>query len=107
MSQQHTTYLLPLLTGSIGGRIASIGAALQGPFILFFFVKAYLRFPDDASMAFAGLALLHSAAAASALACWFYYGVILRSEKSKFLYVLIGFVVIAPLFVTAATLRNG
>ena len=107
MSQQHTTYLLPLLTGSIAGRIASIGAALQGPFILFFFVKAYLRFPDDASTAFAGLALLHSAAAASALACWFYYGVILRSEKSKFLYVLIGFVAIAPLFVTAATLRNG
>ena len=107
MSYQHTTYLLPLLTGTIAGRIASIGAALQAPFILFFFVKAYLRFPDDASTALAGLALLHSVAAASALACWFYYGVVLRAEKSKFLYVLIGFVAIAPLFVTAVTLRDG
>ncbi len=107
MSRQHTTYLLPLLTGTTAGRIASIGAALQSPFVLLFFVKAYLRFPDDASTAFAGLALLHLAAAASALACWFYYGVVLRSEKSKFLYLLIGFIAIAPLFVTAAALRDG
>lgn len=107
MSHQQTTYLLPRLTGTIAGRIAIFGAVIQVPLMLLFVAKAYLRFPDEASTAFAGLALMHAAAAASALGCWFYYGVALRSEKSKFLYVLIGLVAIAPLFVSAATLRNG
>lgn len=107
MSGQQSTYILPLLTGTIAGCIASVGALLQIPFTLFFIVKAYLQFPDDASTTFAGLALLHAVVAASALACWFYYGVVLKSEKSKFLYVLIGLVAIAPFFVTAATLRHG
>lgn len=107
MSQPQTIFLIPLLTGTTSGRLACLGAVLQVPFVLLLAAKAYLRFPDDASTQSLGLAFMHLAVVFSLLGCWFYYGVIMRAEKSKFLYVLLTLIAIAPFFVSVGTLRNG
>lgn len=107
MPNQKITYLLPLLTGTVAGRLASVGSLLQIPFAIGLAAKAYLIFPDDASITLAGLVLLHLCAAASALACWFYYGVVLKTDGSKFLFVLIVLVAVMPLIITFGTLRDG
>jgi hypothetical protein len=98
---------MPLLTGTTSGRLTCLGAALQLPFVLLLGARAYLWFPEDASTQSLGLAFMHLAAVLSLLGCWFYYGVVMRAEKSKFLYVLITLIAIAPLFVSVGTIRNG
>ena len=91
------------LVSTTSGLICIAGSALQLPFVIYLFYKAYHLFPNDPAETFVGLGLMHLAAVGVLFCSWYYYGLLMKKDWLKnLLLVLIAVAPIAPTYAALA-----